>query len=225
MSWHHIRPLALATKPGLCMEKIGDSTNLKLACSSDVPFTLILQTMLKTQSSNTLEEVWSSMISWSSVKNRQQSYSDVFQRPSVKGAQRKVFHEVWRVPSIGSVQWKIASIWAVQNCLHSRYPSSKTFTPQFLRTKATPWISWLSRGLLRGSPRMSGSVSYAVAWYSSKLRALPLALDPTLTQQITCIRACQGFVVNVLFAKLQQTVRLSHTRASKIGIVSYLSHT
>ena len=72
--------------------------SLKLTCGSDVPFTLVLlRTMLKTQSFDTLEEVQSSAIGSLSGKKRQQHYSEVFEQLSVKGAQRKLFYKVWTI--------------------------------------------------------------------------------------------------------------------------------
>ena len=105
----------------------------------------------------------SSQFGW----KRKQLNSKVFERFSVEGVQRKVFHEVWRKGMSSQCIRRRPAFGLTQSCLQSHYPSSKMFMPWFLHTKATLlalWISWLSRGLLRGAPRMSGSVSYTVAW-------------------------------------------------------------
>ena len=110
----------------------------KLACVSDVLFTLILWTML-TQSFDTFDKVQSSVIGWSSVKKRKQLYSKVIEQFLVKGVQRKVFVP-WSVKGSRRLAQSIRrqpTFGLMQSCLRSHYPSSKTFMPRFLCTKAT----------------------------------------------------------------------------------------
>ena len=189
--------------------------------------------MLKTWSCDTLEEVQSSMIGWLSMKKRQQLYSEVFEQLLVKGACRKVFHEVWRVVVVrlSALEDSQCLGWCRATYVYSHYPSSKTFMPRFLCTKATLsalGISWLSRGLLRGTPRMSGSASYPVTSIRLKIRCSALDLwSLHLINGLHCftgIRACQAFVLNVLFTNLELTVYLSHTQPSNISTISHLSH-
>ena len=92
----------------------------------------------------------------------------------------------------------------MQGYLYSHYLSSKMYTPRFLCTKATLsalGISWLSRGLLRGTPRKSGSASYPVTSIRLKIRCSALGLwSLHLINRSHCftdIRACQAFVANV----------------------------
>ena len=156
-----------------------------------------------------LTEVWSSAFSWSSIKTTtlQRDFWMAFGQGSAKK------HVPCNVEgSCGSAQCiqRQPVFGLMQSCLHSHHPSSKTFIPRFLHTKTTLLglgISWLCRGLLRGAPRMSGSDSYSVTRIMLEIKCSTLGpWSPWLFNGSHCfalIWACQGFVVNVLFAKLE----------------------
>ena len=176
----------------------------KLTCVSDVPFTLILWTML-TQSFDTLEEVQISVINSLSAKKRKQLYSKVFERFLVKGVRRKVFVP-WSVKgSHRSAQFirRQPAFGLMQSCLCSHYPFPRCYASiSFFAQKLllALGILWLSRGLLRGAPRMSGSVSYTVAWIRLKCSASGLGSPCSLYRShcFISIQVCQEFVVNLL---------------------------
>ena len=135
-------PAALAARTWLMYGKGKKQQQmLKPACGSDIPVTLIL---LK-------------------HKKRQQLYSEVLERLSVKGARRKMLQEVWRVvvSQLSALKDSQHLNWCRNAWIDTIFLPIKTFTPRFLLTIATPLalgISWLSRGLLRSNSRMTGSV-------------------------------------------------------------------
>ena len=120
----------------------------------------------KTRSFDVLKEVQSSRMIWSSTKKRQHLYSEVFKWFSVKGARRKVFHEVWRVV-IGRLSvlednqhlgWCRAAYIAI-----ILYP--RRFCCDFYAHNSFfHLLKCLNNREAGGTPRMSGFVSYAVAW-------------------------------------------------------------
>ena len=175
-NWYDIASSGRHCQPklGLCMGKIGNSTNLWSSCVTQMYHLLYFMHNAKIWSFNTIEEVWSSMVE--------------------------------REEKTTTLQW---GLWTV-----------------FSQGSTKKRVSW---SVNRGAPRMADCVSYTAAWIQLKIKGSVLApQSPCLLTGSHCfsrIRTCNGFIVNILFAKLEWMVHLSHTRASKIGTVSYLSHT
>ena len=130
-----------------------------------------------------------------------------------------MFHKVWRAVVGQKVGRKPAS-GLMQSCLHSHYPSSKMFTPRFLRTKATLIrSSWDLVIIERLSQRRSKDVRFCWLHCHLKLRALPYAVDLCLTQLIAVLHTYSGMSrirSQRTDHKLECAVHISHTQVSKV---------